>query len=212
MEVGMSTKLVGGAFALVVVLIIAGASVLSGAEDDGSASEETDGAFVSEMVPHHESAIDMAEIALKEAEHPEIKELANSIIASQSEEISTLESIHQRLFEAPIGEVDHGTLGLAEHEMGMDADVATLSSAKPFDRAFIDMMILHHQGAIGMARIEIAHGGDEETQALAERMIAAQSREIEDMNSWRSEWYGEASPAGGVPPADTAPTHEAMGH
>ena len=209
----MSTKLLGGIVALVVALIIVGVSVVGGAED-GSASEKTDGAFLSEMVPHHQSAIDMAEVALKQAEHPEIETLANSIIASQSDEISTLESIHQRLFGGAIGEKDHGSLGLPDHATGMDMDLATLKSAKPFDREFIDMMIPHHQSAIAMARVELERGSDDEAQALAEQIIEAQTQEIEDMNAWRAEWYGKPSPAGGVPPAEegSTPSHEAMGH
>jgi len=208
----MSKKLWGGVVAAVIVLIGVGALVLSSGEDANAT--ETDGAFVTEMAPHHESAIEMAEIAIERAEHPEIEALARSIAASQGEEITELEAIHQRLFDAPVGEVDHGTLGLAEHEMGMSADLSSLESAKPFDRAFIDMMVPHHQGAILMARIELEQGTDDEAQALAEKIIEAQTTEIVEMNEWRAEWYGEPSPAGGVPPEDSSasPSHESMGH
>ncbi len=206
----MSTKLMGALGGVIIALIVAGAALLGGTDD----STETDGAFVTEMVPHHESAIEMAEIAAKRAEHPEIKSLAKSIIASQSDEISSLGAIHQRLFDESVAEGDHGTLGLAEHEMGMDSDVGSLESARPFDRAFIDMMVPHHQGAIQMARIELEQGSDDEAQALAEQIIEAQTAEIGEMNAWRTEWYGEPSPAGGVPAADAAPapSHETMGH
>jgi len=193
----MSKKLLGGVIAVVIALIVVGSLVLSGGEDANAT--ETDGAFVTEMVPHHESAIEMAEIAIERAEHPEIEALAMSITASQGDEITELEAIHKRLFDAPVGEVDHGTLGLAEHEMGMSADLSSLESAKPFDRAFIDMMVPHHQGAILMARVELEKGSDDEAQALAEQIIEAQTTEIEEMNEWRTEWYGEPSPAGGVP-------------
>jgi len=209
----MSNKRIGVAGTVVIILIVAGIALLGGGDDDAQATE-TDGAFIAGMVPHHESAIEMAEIARERAEHPEISQLADDIIATQSEEIATLTSIHERLFSAPVGDVDHGTLGLAEHEMGMEGDTTALETAKPFDRAFIDMMIPHHQGAIRMARIELDAGEDEETMALAEAIIAAQSAEIEEMNEWRSDWYGEPSPAGGVPAADdtSTPAHEEMGH
>ncbi len=118
------------------------------------------------------------------------------------------------MFNASVGEVDHGTLGLAEHEMGMSSDLSSLESAKPFDRAFIDMMVPHHQGAILMARVELEQGSDEKAKALAEQIIEAQTVEIEEMNEWREKWYGEPSPAGGVPTegTSTSPSHESMGH
>jgi hypothetical protein len=64
------------------------------------------------------------------------------------------------------------------------------------------MMIPHHQGAIRMARIELEQGEDDELTELATAIIAAQSHEIEEMNSWREQWYGAPSPGGGAPPED----------
>ena len=172
-------------------------------ESGGSASaNDTDGAFIVEMTAHHESAIEMAEMALSSGEHPEIQELAGNIIASQGEEISQMAEIHQRLFDAPVGEMDHGDLGLSEADAGMEHGAEALADAKPFDREFIDMMIPHHQGAIRMARVELAEGEDEELKEIASAIIEAQSTEIEEMNEWRQKWYGEPSPAGGVPAED----------
>jgi uncharacterized protein (DUF305 family) len=81
----------------------------------------------------------------------------------------------------------------------MDMDTATLRDAKPFDRAFIDAMVPHHQGAIRMARAELARGKSATLHKIAEDIVAAQSREIHEMNDWRTSWYGKLSPAGGVP-------------
>jgi uncharacterized protein (DUF305 family) len=78
-------------------------------------------------------------------------------------------------------------------------------SARPFDRAFIDMMIPHHQGAVRMAPAKSAKGRNPKLRALARRIINAQDREIREMNQWRTHWYGAASPAGGVP--QTQPDH-----
>lgn len=180
-----------------------------GGSDDEALDESTDAAFAAEMVPHHESAIEMAEIAQKRAEHPEVRQLADDIVASQSQEIATLNQISDR-----IGDENAGTsMGMSSEEMGMHSDPAELEMAKPFDQAFIDMMIPHHQGAITMSHAELANGTDEEAKALAESIIAAQSSEIEQMNEWRTKWYGEPSPAGGVPDnAGASGDHEAMGH
>lgn len=208
----MSTKMVGAVSAALLVAVLAGILLFGG--DDEAQATETDGAFVTEMAPHHESAIAMAEVALERAEHPEIKQLAGEIIAAQEGEIEELDAIHQRLFGEPVGAMDHGSLGLSEAEMGMEmgaGEAAQLEGAEPFDRAFIDSMVPHHQGAIVMARIELAEGDDDVAKALAEQIIAAQTSEIEAMNEWRTKWYGAPSPAGGVPPASAGSvSHEGM--
>jgi uncharacterized protein (DUF305 family) len=180
--------------------------------DQGADAEHTDGAFIAEMVPHHEAAIEMAEMAQSSAQRPEIQQLAQEIIAAQDEEISQLEAAHERLFDAPIGEVDHGSLGLSQEDSGMGHDSSALEGAEDFDMEFIDMMIPHHQGAIRMARIQLESGQDEELNSLAQAIIAAQSAEIEEMNQWREQWYGAPSPAGGVPEEGETPSHEEMGH
>lgn len=83
----------------------------------------------------------------------------------------------------------------------MSMNMSSLDTAKPFDRAFIDMMIPHHQGAIRMSRAELAKGSDPQLQTIAKGIITAQTNEITEMNSWRSKWFGAPSPAGGVPTA-----------
>ena len=81
---------------------------------------------------------------------------------------------------------------------GADA-TAVLKQAQPFDRAFIDEMVPHHQGAIRMARAVLERTEDQQIQRVAKRIVAAQSREIREMNRWRRAWFGAASPSGGVP-------------
>jgi uncharacterized protein (DUF305 family) len=208
-----------GAVALAVVLAVFVAAC-GGDDDDGGSdaadSEHTDGAFIAEMVPHHEAAIEMAELATTSGQHPEIKQLAQQIIASQGEEITQLDAAHQRLFDGPIGSEDHGDLGLSEEASGMAHDTAALEAAPPsqFDQVFIDMMIPHHQGAIRMSRIELESGGDPELKTLAQTIIDAQSAEIDEMNAWREQWYGAPSPAGGIPAEgdEGDVSHEEMGH
>lgn len=171
-------------------------------DDEAMSGREVDGAFVSQMVPHHEGAIEMAEVAKNKAEHPEVIQLANDIVRTQSTEIETLNEIHERLFGGTTDSQDHGDLGMDESMMGMDMDMSALEAAKPFDREFIDQMIAHHQGAIRMARVELRDGEDQEAKGLATAIVDAQVAEIEQMNRWREEWYGAPSPSGGVPSLD----------
>ena len=58
------------------------------------------------------------------------------------------------------------------------------------DRDFATMMITHHQGAIDMARQEIARGRDPEMRALAAKVVADQQREIAQMQSWLEKTRG----------------------
>lgn len=200
------------------ILAAALIAVATGCGDDEPSAEDTaatDDAFLAAMTAHHDDAIEMAEIARVEADHTEVRRLADAIVAAQSDEIDRMDTMHERLFDEPVGHADHGSLGMDDHEMGMDMAPMHLQGAHPFDREFIDAMIAHHQGAIRMARIVIEQGGDPEIKAMAEAIVEAQSSEIEEMNSWRERWYGSESPAaGGVPEADGGemPMHDEMGH
>ena len=85
--------------------------------------------------------------------------------------------------------------GLDGHQMaGMDVDLKQLENAQPFDRAFIDAMIPHHQSAIDAARAAETRAERPETKELAQAIVADQTREIEQMEEWRRAWYG-APPA-----------------
>lgn len=188
-----------------VALILAPAVLAACGEDDdgGSAASQkanaTDRAFAAEMIGHHKAAVEMAEAAKTNASREQITDLAAAIITTQKAEIAQMQAAEQRLADAG---VDQRDLGMTDAEMGMDMNMDMLDSADGFDRMFIDMMIPHHQGAIRMARMELADGQDPELRELAETIIAAQAKEIEQMNAWREDWYGETSPAGGVPDED----------
>ncbi len=81
------------------------------------------------------------------------------------------------------------------HEMGdtMDAMTAGLQgkSGKEFEKAFIDKMIVHHEGAIAMARMLLQKTQRPELVKLGNDIITAQTREIEMMKEWRQVWFNE---------------------
>lgn len=183
-------------------LLAAGMLAFAGCgADDESARGAAEGngidrAFVAAMVPHHRSAVEMAKIAQNLGQSRFVKRLAGNIIDTQNAEISTMLREDQGLENAGVRPGNHG---MPEHETGMTDDPAMLRDARPFDREFIDMMIPHHQGAIRMARVEMAKGKDPELMALAEDIVDAQAKETEEMNTHRKAEFGAASPAGGVP-------------
>ena len=201
-------------FAPLLLLLLAGVLGACGGDEadvgsGGAQGNEIDRAFVAEMVPHHEAAVEMAEVAQKRGERQEIKQLADAIVETQNAEIESMNSLAAELDEAGI---KPGDLGMSDEEMGMSGDSAMLQNAKPFDREFIDMMIPHHQAAIRMARMELDKGKNAEAKKLAEAVIDAQAKEITDMNKWRVDWYGKESPAGGVPAEGDTGGMEDMGH
>ena len=137
-----------------------------------------DRAFAAAMVPHHESAVDMAEIALRRGESAFVRGLARDVVRSQTAEIATLRREDAQLAEAG---VERGALGVPAHMTGMDMDAAELRTAERFDRAFMEMMTEHHRGAIAMARAELGRGEDPQLRELARSIIAEQEREIREM-------------------------------
>jgi uncharacterized protein (DUF305 family) len=160
-------------------MIIAGCgdsdSAGSGSRAGGNGADR---AFAADMVPHHESAIAMAEIALERGRSSFVRTLARDIVATQTAEISTLRTEDEGLATAGI---TRGSLGVAAHMMGMDGDTAALKTASPFDAAFLAMMIPHHEGAVEMARAELKKGEDPQLKQLARDIITAQQREIASM-------------------------------
>jgi uncharacterized protein (DUF305 family) len=147
----------------------------------------SDKAFIDAMVPHHQGAIEMARVALKNAEHAEIKELSRNIISSQQAEIEELKAIKKEEFgtsNVPMEMSPEQMRG-----MGMMMDPQRLSKREPFDEAFIDSMIPHHQSAIEMAEVAYEKSKNPRIKELAENIMSAQKREIEQMKQWRKDWF-----------------------
>ena len=149
--------------------------------------EYSDERFIDAMVPHHQGAIDMANVALENAEHPEIQQLAQNVISTQEAEIDELKAIKQR--EYGTSEVPTETSPEERKTMGVMAAPKELANEQPFDKAFIDAMIPHHQSAIDMAQVAYEETGDAEIKELALGIVTAQQQEIEQMIDWRKEWY-----------------------
>lgn len=184
----------------IVAALAAIAIVISGCGNDdattGSNSNssnangnQVDAMFVTGMIPHHQAAIDMAELGVNDATHSEIKQLSNNIIKSQQAEIEQMNTMKSEL------PATKGSMMSQDEMTGMMSDVDSLKKAKNFDKAFIDAMIPHHQAAVVMANQVIANGSNAEVEQLAKAIVKAQSREIAQMQSWRVKWYGKPLPS-----------------
>lgn len=196
----------------VFAVVLAAVAVFTGCGEEeappptGAAAAEQ--GFLQAMVPHHQSAVEMAKVAQVEGESSFVRRLADEIVRSQTAEVGQMKRIHQRLFGSPLepNMGGHMALGLSAEEAGMNhmGGAMMIRGKRPFDRAFVDQMVPHHQGAIRMAEAVLGRTRDPALRRLAEDVIAAQRREIREMNSFREREFG--GPVPGSSPA------RGMGH
>ncbi|MBB5783511.1 DUF305 domain-containing protein [Nonomuraea jabiensis] len=145
-----------------------------------AAFNDADVMFAQMMIPHHQQAVEMADLAATRAADKEVKELAAKIKAAQDPEIQTMKGWLTAWGKPmPSEGMDHGM----DHDMpGMmsEDDMKKLEAAKggAFDRQFADLMIAHHNGAIQMARTEQAEGSNAEAKELAKTIETAQQAEV----------------------------------
>ena len=164
-----------------------GAGMASGmVMENGKYSDE---AFIDAMVPHHEGAVEMAEVAMKNAEHEEIRRLSEDIVSAQEAEITQLKSIKQEEFGTSEVPMDMSMQDMKD--MGMMMEPQELADKNPFDKAFIDNMTPHHQSAIEMAEVARKETDNPRIKTLATDIAEGQNRELAQMEQWREEWYPE---------------------
>jgi len=95
------------------------------------------------------------------------------------------------------GMIGHGTMNDTNGMIGpgmlngsMIGQGTVNDTDQPFDQRFLDQMIMHHQGAVMSAQMMIADSARPELRDLAQRIVTAQQREIDQMRTWRDTWYG----------------------
>ncbi len=156
---------------------------------------DVDRNFIEQMIPHHESAIAMAELAKQKATRSEIKTLSENIITSQKDEIKQMQQWYKDWYKTDVskGGDAHGSMMMSD-----DVDTTVLSNASDFDKAFLEEMIPHHQMAVMMANMLKTSTNRPEMQKLADNIIAAQTKEINDMRSWQQQWGYSSSGSGGM--------------
>jgi uncharacterized protein (DUF305 family) len=145
-----------------------------------------DVSFSMEMIQHHRQAVEMAELAATRASSTETKDLAAKIKGAQDPEIKTLSGWLTSWGEEVPADMSGMGHDMSSSMPGMmsTGDMDKLEKAKgaEFDKAFAEMMIKHHEGAIEMAKTEKAEGKYDPAKRLADDVIKAQTAEIEQMN------------------------------
>ncbi|WP_059008319.1 DUF305 domain-containing protein [Streptomyces specialis] len=163
------------AFALAALTLAA----CGGGDTDGTTHNAADVTFAQAMIPHHQQAVEMAELALDRASSEDVRALAEQIRAAQAPEIATLTDWLDTWDEdtAPAATEDH-----AGHTMPGLGELND-ATGPAFDTAFLELMIEHHRGAVEMARTERTEGAYEPATSMAESIITSQTAEIDRMTT-----------------------------
>jgi uncharacterized protein (DUF305 family) len=145
---------------------------------------DADVMFAQMMIPHHEQAIEMSDIALDPTvgASDAVKALATSIKAAQDPEIATMTSFLSLWKQSlTVDEsVDHSDMMSGMLTLDEISNLSTLRGIE-FDRAWMLGMIAHHEGAIEMAKDVIPDGTNAAVRTLANAIVAAQDSEIAEM-------------------------------
>jgi uncharacterized protein (DUF305 family) len=139
-----------------------------------------DAMFAGMMIPHHEQAIVMSDLALEKSTDPDIRSLAYQIKAAQQPEIEQMKT----WLDASSFTMPHGNHGMGMGGMLSEREMRELRQAQgaDFDRRFLEGMIDHHEGAIAMARMVI-NSKNNEVRILAENIMRSQKEEIKQMQA-----------------------------
>lgn len=151
--------------------------------------------FLANMIAHHQGAVDMANLALTNAKHQELKDMANAIISAQNKEITDMQGWQSQWgYPASSGDMmmDHSAMGMMDDMASMTEKLKGLTGDE-FDKAFISSMIEHHQSAINMAYPGQTNAQHDEVKTLTKAIVDAQSKEIAQMKQWQNDWGYSAS-------------------
>jgi uncharacterized protein (DUF305 family) len=159
---------------------------MMGVDSSRLMADDIDKNFIEQMIPHHESAIEMAKLAQQKASHSEIKTLADDIITSQSDEIIKMRYWYERWYGIEVPKQD--TANRMTSMMHNANDIDNLRGAVDFDKVFLEEMIPHHQMAVMMANMLDNATNRQEMKTLANDIITAQTKEIDAMRKWQVQW------------------------
>ncbi len=147
--------------------------------------------FATMMIPHHQSAVEMAEMYLPKGKDEKIKSMAQNIIASQKKEIDELKVLianhntagkKDEHADKGHGDGEHNELMQAMNTM-MDK-MKSMQMSGDADKDFATMMIPHHESAVMMAQNEISHGKHFDLKKMAQKIIRDQKAEIKEFQDW----------------------------
>jgi uncharacterized protein (DUF305 family) len=153
-------------------------------------TEAFDLMFIDVMIRHHESAISMANVVLEESTDPVLLGIAEDIVDTQSAEIAKLQEWRARWYRTSPTLGVHGMREMDHLQMMgiMDADSAARllrTAPEQAERAFVNAMILHHQGVTMLFEMAVLHAEHPEIAGLAGMMLEAHHEQLMTLQTWQ---------------------------
>jgi uncharacterized protein (DUF305 family) len=138
-------------------------------------SVKTDAEFLLGMIPHHQEAVDTSAYLLTRTDNPDLQRFLQSVVVVQAREVHQMKQWHHQWFNKP-----YAPDGKYQPMMG---DLANLKGSD-LDRAYIEGMIGHHEGAIAMAKQALKFTQRPALKTMAEAIVRTQSEEVTQLQSW----------------------------
>ncbi|MGB3266108.1 MAG: DUF305 domain-containing protein [Microcoleus sp.] len=164
--------------------------------DLGPADADYDLRFIDSMKVHHQGAVNMAKEVLEKSKRPEMKKLANNMIADQNREINQMKewrtNWYPKASSTPMAyqaQMGHMMAMTPEQMQSMMMSMDLGAADDQFDLRFLNAMIPHHEGALVMAEDALKKSKRPEMKKLSQEIITSQKQEIQQMKEWRKAWY-----------------------
>lgn len=189
-----------------------GTDATAGGEHDmADANVEFDQLYIDMMIPHHEGIIALAQAAQGQLTDDRLQAIAQAIISAQQDEITELQTYREQWYGSSQSmPMDQEMMGILMQEMPGRGDLEMMATqmdpealvaafcfraGEDADLAFIDLSIPHHEMAILASEGALENAKRPEIRDIANRVIAAQTREIEELRAIRSELANAGTPA-----------------
>ncbi len=144
----------------------------------------SDEEFIMNMIPHHQEAVDTSAYVLTRTNNPELRTFLQGVVSVQSQEIAQMKDWHKAWFKTEYEDL--------RHYMPMMGDMSAYTGQQ-LDVAYIQGMIIHHEGAVQMAKDILSVTQRAELKTMAQAIIDTQTQEIETMKSWLATTYKDVS-------------------
>ena len=148
-------------------------------------SNDFDVDFANSMSIHHEAAIDMSMLQIATGKDSMMIAMAKNIITTQKEGIAQFKKfvMNSKVTNSKMDNSDSQNI-LADDMKEMMRNLSGKKMMGSIDDDFAMFMILHHSTAIKMAKDELTFGKQKQMKAMAEKIIATQTAEVNKLVAW----------------------------